>query len=63
MCYNHQMNEVPFNLLKKVIYIQDSSYKYYIDEDGYGHTIIDGKSIIFFMNEYGEIVTETIRFA
>lgn len=54
---------VPFNLLKKVIYIQDSQIPYYIDEDGYGHTIIDGISLEFYMNRFGEILPETINYA
>ena len=57
------MNEVPFCLLKKVIYVQDSEYKYHIDEDGYGYVNIDGISLVFYVNEYGEILAGSIRFA
>jgi len=54
--------EVPFNIMKKILYIQDSNYPYCIDEDGYGLAFIDGQRIKFYMNEYGEIVTYTIEF-
>ncbi len=54
--------EVPFSLMKKTLYIQDSQYPYCIDEDGYGVAIIDGYRIKFYMNEYGEIVADSIEF-
>lgn len=53
---------VPFSIIKKIIYIRDSDYDYHIDEDGYGFAIIDNQKIVFFVNEYSEIVTDTIRF-
>ncbi len=55
-------DDVPFSLLKKVLYIYDSPYEYYIDEDGYGHAIIDDYKLLFYVNSYGEILTDTIRF-
>lgn len=53
---------VPFSIMKKLLYIQETHYPYYIDEDGYGHAIIDNVKINFFVNQYGEIVTDTIRY-
>ncbi len=53
---------VPFCLLKKVIYINDSKFTYWVDKNNYGHTVIDGYSLIFYMNKFGEIIPETIRF-
>lgn len=56
------MKEVPFNLIKKVLYVQDSTYKYSIDEDGNGIAMIDGHILLFEVNHYGEIIGDSIRF-
>ena len=54
------MLDTPFNIIKKVLYIQDSEYSYSIDEDGNGVAIIDNQTIRFHQNSYGEIVLESI---
>ena len=54
--------DVPFCTIKKILYIRDSSFTYGIDEDGYGLAIIDGERIRFFVDEYGEIDTNSIRY-
>lgn len=53
---------VPFSIMKKLLYIRETKYNYVIDEDGYGHAIIDGVKIQFYVNEYGEIVTDSIKY-
>lgn len=53
--------DIPFDIIKKVMYIQDSKYKYHIDEDGNGVAYIDDFEIIFNVNEYGEILIDSIH--
>lgn len=53
---------VPFYILKKILYIQDSHYVHAIDEDGYGFAIIENKKILFMVNHYGEIDINSIRY-
>lgn len=55
-------HEVPFWILKKVIVIHDTGYKYTIDDDGNGIAYIDDHRILFEVNEYGEIIVESIHY-
>ena len=56
------IRDVPFCIIKKILYIQDSHYDYSIDEDGYGFAIIANEKILFTVNQYGEIDVNSIRY-
>ena len=55
------MNSTLFRIIKEVIAIQDSKHNYCIDENGYGTGIVDDYRVTFQVNEYGDILVETIR--
>lgn len=54
--------DVPFCIIKKLLYIRETDYFYHIDEDGYGLATIDDHHIEFYINQYGEVCTDTIRY-
>lgn len=54
--------DVPFCIIKKILYIQDSHYVYSIDEDGYGFAIIADEKILFTVDQYGEINVNSIQY-
>jgi len=56
------IRDVPFCTIKKILYIQDSHYIYSIDEDGNGFAIIDEEKILFLVDQYGEIDTDSIKY-
>ena len=56
------IRDVPFCIIKKILYIQDTHYVYSIDEDGYGFAIIAGEKILFTVNHYGDIDVNSIRY-
>ena len=51
---------VPFHIIKKILVIRETKYKYCIDIDGNGVAWIDTYRITFHVNKYGEILIETI---
>lgn len=52
--------QLPFHILKKVLVIQDSDIPYSLDEDGYCSCHIDDYEVQFQINEYCEILVESI---
>ena len=54
-------NPIPIYFIKKIIFIREERYEYSIDEDGYGTALIEDQIFNFFVNEYGEVVPESIR--
>jgi len=55
------VDELPFYLLKKVIYIQDSDVKYITSDTGDCTVFLDGYLITFIINSVGLVDQNSIK--
>ena len=52
---------LPVHVIKDTIFVRESKWKYHIDEDGNGIAYIETYKVAFYVNEYGEILVESIH--
>jgi len=58
---NEVVDELPFYLLKKVIYIQDSGTKYTVCDNGRCTIFLDGYHITFIIDPAGLVDQNSIK--